>query len=227
MDLIKIFFWLPNMAPRFVTRGMRWFYRWLLVVWIAIYAIQPDAIELTEHAKTSSRSGFEELVVTGSPIDGSMLNLLEMQRAYERKHLASRYFKLGRYEEAYPRLLELAKMGMKDSQARLAFLYLHGLGGVPKSNIKALAWLGTAVVDKTRPQYRTLFKHLMSEVPPAHQPAVNRAIAEYRGKYESKVRGVECALSGMNRLLFTCRFKDEMWQRLQMNPNLYGQIIGS
>ena len=168
----------------------------------------------------------EQLTVVGEFIEGSRLDLVEMQQIYKKKDRVARQFKLGRYREAFPGLLKLAKLGMKDSQARVAFIYLHGLGGVPKSNLKALGWLATAATPDTRPQYRNLLKKLLAQVPSEMHGTVDRVIADFRSKYDSRVRGVNCEMSRLSRgLKFSCRFDDEMWQQLAADKYLYERIV--
>ena len=174
-------------------------------------------LQVAENERASYRN-IEEMVVTGE-FDGADLNVAEREMIYGRKQLAARAFKLGKYGEAFPELLALAKMGFKDAQARVGFIYLHGLGGIQKSNIKALGWLGVATTNPTRPQYRNYFKQLLREVPEAQQRLIADTVAEYREKYDSKTQGVECDHSGIHAgLMFTCRFADEIWAYARENP---------
>ena len=111
----------------------------------------------------------EELFVEGERPTGADMDLLEMDRVYRWKETAARSFKSGQYEKAFPQLLLLARMGFKDSQARVAYIYLHGLGGQKKSNMEALGWLGVAVTGETRPAYRNMFKQMMAQIPSEHR----------------------------------------------------------
>ena len=163
----------------------------------------------------------EELVVEGVRLDPAAMDFLEMEQIYGQKASASRNFKIGKYEEAYPDLLELAKMGFKDAQARVGYILLHGLGGQPKSNIKALGWLGVASQGTTRPQYRNIFRQLLEEVPEHQKGLVDMVVADYRAKFDSDRLGIECWHSNINHIRqFTCRYSDEMYKYFNhMNMN--------
>ena len=166
---------------------------------------------LPARASEYRAEAMEEIVVEGERIDPTSMDFLEMERIYLQKANASRNFKIGKYEEAFPELLQLAKLGFKDAQARVGFLFLHGLGGQKKSNLKALGWLGVASQGTTRPQYRNIFNQMMNEVPEDQQSLANFVVADYREKFDSKKLGIECWHSNVNHVRqFTCRYHDEM-----------------
>ena len=153
----------------------------------------------------------EEVYVEGVRIDPDSMAIHEMEAIYQRKQSAARSFKIGKYDEAFPTLLQLARLGFKDAQARVGFIYLHGLGGQQKSNLKALGWLGVASHGETRPQYRNIFNQMLSEVPDPQQNLVATTIANYRDRYDSKKLGVQCMRSRTGHLdKFTCRWEAEM-----------------
>ena len=163
----------------------------------------------TTERSTSGRNYVDELVVTGERIDASQLDMNEIDRIYGHKVRAAREFIKGNYEEAFPTLLHLAKHGFVDAQARVGFIYLHGLGGQPKSNLKALGWLGVATSGDTRPQYRTYLNQLLREVPETYQALVDQTIADYTSRYNHEDKGLLCLRGGyMNS--FTCRYEVEM-----------------
>ena len=168
---------------------------------------------LNQRASPYGAQEMEEVIVEGERIDPASMDFLEMEQIYRQKSSASRNFKIGKYEEAFPELLQLAKLGFKDAQARVGYLFLHGLGGQQKSNLKALGWLGVASQGTTRPQYRNIFKQMMSEVPEEQQSLVDYVVADYREKFDSKKLGIECWHSNVNHVRqFTCRFNDEMFK---------------
>lgn len=199
------------------------------VVWLFPVAAdeareQPSIVERADGYRAQD---MEELVVEGERIDPDSLDYLELERIYRQKASASRNFKIGKYEEAFPSLLQLAKLGFKDAQARVGFLFLHGLGGQEKSNLKALGWLGVASQGTTRPQYRNIFKQMMSEVPEEQQALVAFVVADYREKFDSEKLGVECWHSNVNHIRqFTCRYHDEM-QRYYNQMNMIGTPFSS
>ena len=196
----------------------------LIARWIAassvFWMVQLLADETTDQSnpllQRASQYGaqeMEEVIVEGERIDPATMDFLEMEQIYRQKASASRNFKIGKYEEAFPELLQLAKLGFKDAQARVGFLYLHGLGGQQKSNLKALGWLGVASQGTTRPQYRNIFHQMMTEVPDDQQSLVDFIVADYRGKFNAKKLGVECWHSNVNHVRqFTCRYRDEMYK---------------
>lgn len=153
----------------------------------------------------------EEVYVEGVRIEPEAMAIHEMEAIYQRKQSAARSFKIGNYEEAFPMLLQLAKLGFKDAQARVGFIYMHGLGGQPKSNLKALGWLGVAAEGETRPQYRNIFNQMMSEVPGPQRQLVSTTVADYRDRFDSEKLGVQCMRSRTGHLdKFTCRWEAEM-----------------
>ena len=88
-----------------------------------------DTLAMTTSERSYDIDKIEELFVEGERLRGEDMNILEMERVYRWKDTASRSFKTGQYEKAFPQLSVLARMGFKDAQARLSYIYLHGLGG--------------------------------------------------------------------------------------------------
>ena len=162
----------------------------------------------------------EELFVEGERLRGEDMNILEMDRVYRWKETAARSFKSGQYEKAFPQLSVLARMGFKDAQARLSYIYLHGLGGQKKSNMEALGWLGVAAIGETRPAYRNMFKQMMAEIPEAHRATVDAHVQSYRDKYGAETLGVNCERSRTGHISkFVCRYSAEanevfIWRNL-------------
>ena len=168
-------------------------------------------------ATTSERSydidKIEELFVEGERPTGADMDLLEMDRVYRWKETAARSFKTGQYEKAFPQLLVLARMGFKDAQARVSYIYLHGLGGQKKSNMEAIGWLGVAVTGETRPAYRNMFKQMMTQIPSEHRDKVETHVQSYRDKYEADKMGIDCTRSRTGHISkFLCRYSAEMDQ---------------
>ena len=162
----------------------------------------------------------EEIFVEGERLQGEDMNLLEMQRVYRWKEKAARSFKSGQYEKSFPQLSVLARMGFKDAQARLSYIYLHGLGGQKKSNMEALGWLGVAATGETRPAYRNMFKQMMAEIPEAHRAMVDAHVQSYRDRFGAETLGVNCARSRTGHISkFVCRYSAEaneifIWRNL-------------
>lgn len=182
-------------------------------------------LSISQRASEFRARDMEEVIVEGERIDPAGMDYLELEQIYRQKASASRNFKIGKYEEAFPELLQLAKLGFKDAQARVGFLFLHGLGGQEKSNLKALGWLGVASQGTTRPQYRNIFNQMMSEVPEAQQSLVAFVVADYREKFDSEKLGIECWHSNVNHIRqFTCRYYDEM-QKYYNHMSMTGTLF--
>lgn len=125
---------------------------------------------------------------------------------------ANRLYRDGYYEEAYPVLLELAKRGFKDAQSRLAYILFHGTDNVPKSNLRALGWLGSAAHGRTEPGFRVLFNKFMREVPDHVRPTVDQVVSAYQARY-SHSEHLDCSIEhpyakGVVKRTY-CRFKLE------------------
>lgn len=174
----------------------------------------PNNTQATANAERSyAIDHIEELFVEGERPTGADMDLIEMDRVYRWKETAARSFKSGQYEKAFPQLLFLARMGFKDAQARVSYIYLHGLGGQKKSNMEAIGWLGVATTGETRPAYRNLFKQMMAEVPSEHRASVDAHVQSYRDKYGADKMGIQCSRSRTGHISkFLCRYQAEMDQ---------------
>ena len=172
-----------------------------------------DPVETMSSELSYELDKIEELFVEGERPTGADMDLLEMDRVYRWKETAARSFKTGQYEKAFPQLLILARMGFKDAQARVSYIYLHGLGGQSKSNMSALGWLGVASTGETRPAYRNLFKQMMAQIPSEHSDAVDAHVQSYRDKYGADKMGIQCSRSRTGHISkFLCRYSAEMDQ---------------
>lgn len=130
----------------------------------------------------------EEMVVVGTPFSGIPINPAEfnVDDIYYMRALraqANQLYESENYAEAYPLLLELAKRGFKDSQSRLAYILFHGTEGVPKSNYRALGWLGAAANGRTEPIFRVLLNRHLKEVPPERRDMVDKVVAGYQDEF--------------------------------------------
>ena len=185
-----------------------------LLVTDAVAQEDPGLPGTTVAYATSERNydidDIEEIFVEGERIHGNDMNFLEMERVYRWKDTASRSFKTGQYEKAFPQLSVLARMGFKDAQARLSYIYLHGLGGQKKSNMEAIGWLGVAATGETRPAYRNMFKQMMGEIPSEHRTMVDAHVQSYRDKYGAETLGITCDRSRTGHISkFVCRYSAE------------------
>lgn len=172
-----------------------------------------NTVALASTERSYDIDKIEELFVEGERPTGADMDLIEMDRVYRWKETAARSFKSGQYEKAFPQLLFLARLGFKDAQARVSYIYLHGLGGQKKSNMEAIGWLGVATKGETRPAYRNLFKQMMAQIPSAHRASVDAHVQSYRDKYGADKMGIDCTRSRTGHISkFLCRYSAEMDQ---------------
>ena len=152
--------------------------------------------------------GVEELVVVGESDE-----TVESRRRAHLDHLKGMsLYESGRYEEALPYLLAAAKRGYKDSQARLAHLYLHGLGGLKRSDKLGIVWMGVAAYGDTKPIIQRRYEQLMSAVPSQHVGTLKTAVEEYVARYGQFEQTVECDVqtqAGTNIAKTRCYFEYE------------------
>ena len=172
----------------------------------------PDNFSYACSDPSKSNNFVDELIVTGERLSPNELSIVEFDKITGVKLRAAKEFKHKNYEVAFPSLLKMAKMGFVDAQARVGFIYLHGLGGQPKSNLKALGWLGVAVSGTTRATYREYFNRLMREVPDEVLPTVEQTIASYTSDYNHKAKEIVCFRGGDNNH-FSCLYTKHMQKR--------------
>ena len=132
----------------------------------------------------------EEIVVVGRlfdqfPMDPAEFSYGDIAAMRGIRMTANELYRDGKYDQAYPLLLDLAKRGFKDSQSRLAYILFTGTEKIDKSNLRALGWLGTAAHGESEPMFRVLFRKYMKEVPENVKPTVTAVINGYREQYDS------------------------------------------
>ena len=135
--------------------------------------------------------GIENLIVTGEYEE-----TLESKRQAHLNHLKGMsLYKSGRFEEALPYLMAASRRGYKDSQARLAHLYLHGLGGLRRSDKLGIAWMGVAASGQTKPIIQRRFDELMGAVPHQHVESLKTVVEEFVAKYGQFEQTVVCDIA--------------------------------
>ena len=143
---------------------------------------------LKQNRKRKQKQEIEELTVYGysfnhipeEPEEFSVGDIRYMRSIREQ---ANRLYRERRYSQAYPLLLNLAKRGFRDAQARLAYILFNGAGDVQKSNLRALGWLGAASAHPTEPGFRVLFNRYMRQVPEDAMPRVEAVVNGYREQF--------------------------------------------
>lgn len=145
----------------------------------------PDEPELVQYRD------MEEVFVTGNQfdhfnyigLDPSEFSVVDIAQLRDFRKDVNALYREGRYEEAYPILLELAKRGFKDAQSRLAYILFTGANDVPKSNLRALGWLGVSASGDTEPTLRKLYRRIIKRVPSRARPIAEEVVAKYIETY--------------------------------------------
>lgn len=107
-----------------------------------------------------------------------------IQRAHDR---GITLYEKGDYADAYPHLLTAAQHGYTHSQARLGALYLYGYG-VERSDLKGLAWLGTASRGSDDARIDENFQSVWDKVPESHTDRVLAQIDEFELRFGPSAR---------------------------------------
>ena len=155
----------------------------------------------------------EEVRVTGERV--VELSLDERREIYRQLAQGRRLYSDSQYKRAFPFLLNTAKHGFKDAQARVGYIYLNGLGEVARDSTVAVGWFGVAASGNSSPDIRNYFNDLWNRIPEEHVPYFREVVEEYKSKYGEHANRVTCDLhrpvhSFVKRL--ACYF--EMDQRL-------------
>ncbi|MYD44391.1 MAG: sel1 repeat family protein [Gammaproteobacteria bacterium] len=135
--------------------------------------------------------GMEHMIVTGEVDDSAEAE----RRAYLDHRRGMYLYGQSKFDEALPYLISSAKHGYKEAQARLAHLYLHGLGGVRRNDVVGVAWMGVAAHGETTPIIQRRYDELMSAVPPHHMAALKKVVEQYVEKYGSFEQTVVCEIA--------------------------------
>ncbi len=123
-------------------------------------------------------------------------------------------------------MLDAAKHGLKLSQARVGYLYLTGLGDVPRDSEAAIGWLGVAAEGQSNAEIRNYYAELKAQVPEALLPKMAATVVSYEAAYGTKVNRVNCNRrrpTGSHVKGLRCRFKDADWWQgsYQVGQNHY------
>lgn len=115
-----------------------------------------------------------------------------IMKVYRSRSEGARLYDARDYDGAYPHLMNAAMHGLKDSQARLGFMHLSGLGPAKKDARLAVGWLGVAADGTTRPDIRKVFKDVYGKIPQAHRTGFDRVIDKFVAAYGSAANDVKC-----------------------------------
>ena len=116
------------------------------------------------------------------------------RRIYRELAEGKRLFSQKQIKEALPYLLNAAEHGFKDSQARVGYIYIEGLGDVERDAEQGVGWLGVASTGRTSPAIRNYFNDIWKRIPEHYVPYFEEVVEEYRVKYGEQATGVVCEL---------------------------------
>ena len=171
-----------------------------------------------DEAQRSSSSFDEDLIVEG--IREEIFHAFEFDDFHQVNQTGEHYYITRQYKKAFPYLLASAKRGFKLAQARLAFLYFKGLGGVESSFPLGIGWLGVAASPKTDPEIKNYFKRIMRKLPEEVKEEAQKVVDAFISKYGTKATGMSCIhtrVAGSHISKLTCNFKKEF----QLRDGLY------
>lgn len=172
-----------------------------------------------QHAPSKAEANdIEEVVVTAErPPTPS---LLEMRDTYQAHGQGTQHFRRRDYARAYPHLVAAAKRGFKTAQARLAYIYLHGLGGIPYDPVRGIGWLSVAASPETLPWIRRYSKRIWKLVPERYVAELEVVAEKYRARYGRGAAGVSCnrnRAAGTHLTSLTCLFDGESMHETSMD----------
>ena len=163
-------------------------------------------------ATVPNREIEDEIIIRSERID-IMTPASKILDVYDANTRGGYYYRLRKYDRAYPYLKEAAEAGFKESQARLGFIYQQGLGGVERNWIEAVGWLGVAASRTSRPEIMNYWKNIYKRIPEENLDAIDHIVEVYVGKYGSDATGVLCDMNrpaGSHIKKMRCYFEDEI-----------------
>ena len=169
----------------------------------------------------------EKMTIIGEKPDQDLTHQ-EMLQAYEDHKEGNRLFDQKQYREAYPYLLSAAKVGFKDSQARLGFILLHGLDDVRAHHSRAIGWFSAAATGKTRPVVKRYFEMLMNSVPESKLAAIQQVVDGYQETYGRNDPVVTCSKERLTRShikRLRCFFTDTMVAATALENDDYRAVM--
>jgi len=169
----------------------------------------------------------EEMTIIAE-VEAKPLSHVEMLKAYEDHKMGNRLFNQKRYRDAYPYLLAAAKVGFKDSQARLGFVLLHGLGDIRPHHSRAIGWFSAAATGKTKPVVKRYFEMLMDQIPEAKLASIQQVVDGYQETYGRADPVVTCTKERLTRShikRLRCFFTDTMVAAMALENDDYRNVM--
>lgn len=176
----------------------------------------PKDEELTASAgptvrRIESDGPVEEVVVTGERIKN--LTSAERREIYRQLSRGRSLYSKNEFKRAFPLLLNTAEHGFKSAQARVGFIYMHGLGEVPRDSSTAIGWLGAAASGNSSPGIQNYFNDIWDRIPEKYVPYFQEVVEEYESKYGEDATGVTCAMrrpAGSHLKQLSCYFERDL-----------------
>ena len=134
----------------------------------------------------------EEVRVVGERV--VEMSLAERREIYQQLAQGRRLYSDSQYKRAFPFLLNTAKHGFKDAQARVGYIYLNGLGEVARDSTVAVGWFGVAASGNSSPDIKNYFNDIWSRIPEEHVPYFREVVEEHESRYGEHATGVTCDL---------------------------------
>ncbi len=135
-----------------------------------------------------------------------------ISQVYDDRRRGSFYYRIGRFKDAFPYLLNAAKHGFKYCQARVGYLYLTGLGNVPQDNKAAIGWLGVAASPMTMPEIKHYWHDMREQIPDVLKPEAEEIVSNYIAQYGGDTNRMNCRRhrpAGSHIKILNCTFEDE------------------
>lgn len=174
--------------------------RWSVAAMLGSFAIVGATTGAAETSDASDKEAaasrddpsVEEVRVTGERVTN--LTLSERREIYRQLAKGRRLYSDSQYKRALPLLLNPARHGFKDAQARVGYIYLKGLGEVAQDTRAAVGWLGVAASGNTAPDIENYFNDIWRRIPEQHVPYFREVVEGYKSKYGEHATGVSCDL---------------------------------
>ena len=178
--------------------------------------VAPEDDEATASAsdavrRVESDGPVEEMVVTGERVKD--LTSAERREIYRQLSRGRSLYSKSEFKQAFPLLLNTAKHGFKSAQARVGYIYLQGLGEVPRDSSTAIGWLGVAASGNSTPGIKNYFNDIWDRIPERHVPYFVEVVEEYESKYGEDATGVTCAMrrpAGSHLKQLSCYFERDL-----------------
>ena len=172
-------------------------------------------------------TSIEEVRVTADRV--ADLTPEERRHLYKQLARGRQLYSDSRYRRAFPLLLNTARHGFKDAQARVGYIYLNGLGEVTRDSAVAVGWLGVAASGNSSPGIENYFNDIWSQIPEQYVPRFREVVEKYESKYGEDATGVTCELrrpAGTHLKRLLCFFDEDLTlEERDLIEDMLGEIV--